>query len=114
MTIDTDKVPADIHTTVEGGLSQNAAGQYVDAHGNVLDEKKDEDKERIDAGIAHAEASAKKREEQAVAAPVPGVAGSLPMNQAELDARVQLAVAQALRAAGVGSGAPAKPPRKDQ
>jgi hypothetical protein len=48
MTIDTEKVPADIHTTIPGGLYRNAAGQYVDAHGNVLDPNKDEDKEKID------------------------------------------------------------------
>jgi hypothetical protein len=106
MKLDTEKVPADIHTTVEGGLYRNAAGQYTDAHGNVLDEKDeekgDENKQKIKDGLAHAEASAKKREEAAANAPaLPG--SGLPMNQAELDARIALAVQTALarNAAGV-------------
>jgi hypothetical protein len=95
MTLDTEKVPADIHTTVEGGLYKNAAGQWTDAHGNVLDENKDEDKQKIEDGQAYAEASAKKREEQAANAPaLPGT--GLPVSQAELDARIALAVQTAL------------------
>jgi hypothetical protein len=112
MAIDTEKVPADIHTTIPGGLYRNAAGQYVDAHGNVLDENKDEDAQKIEDGKAYSEASAKKREEQAANAPVaPAGAAGLPLTQAEFDAKVQLAVATALRAAGVGASAPAKATR---
>jgi hypothetical protein len=102
MTIDADKVPADIHTTVEGGLYKNAADQYVKADGTVLDENKDEDKEYINKALSFSEAQAKKREQIAAAAPVTGVAG-LPVTQAELDAKIQLVVQQALAAAGAAA-----------
>lgn len=100
MATDTENVSADIHVApVEGGLYRNADGQYVDAHGNVLDEKKKEDKEKIQTGLDRAEASAEKRKDQAASAPaLPG--SPLNLTQAELDAKVQLAVQTALAKAG--------------
>lgn len=109
MAIDTEKVPADIHTTIPGGLYKNADGQYMDAHGNVLDPNKDEDQQKIDDGLAYAEAQAKKREEAAANAPAP--TAGLPMTQAELDARIQLAVQTALRSGGGVAAAAAAPPK---